>query len=132
RFERIDLVDDALELLEQAVVAAAEDAGEQAIEHGCTGWWIWMDAGRRPGRGVPQMKKGRRAPFLATGHCTWRRRQGVSSLFKACFRASRPQSHPRGPAACRHALQSDHAPRGKFPGRRWSPAARTAAGLPAY
>ena len=34
RFQRIDLLDDAVELLEQAFVAAAEDAGEQAVEHG--------------------------------------------------------------------------------------------------
>jgi hypothetical protein len=33
RFERVDLLDDAPELAEQAFVTAAEDAGKQAIEH---------------------------------------------------------------------------------------------------
>ena len=33
RLERVDLLDDAAELAQQALVTAAEDAGEQAIEH---------------------------------------------------------------------------------------------------
>src|SRR5690606_38786924 len=44
RFEGIDLGDDLAELSDDAFVAAAEDAGEQAIEHWMTGW---MDG--RPG-----------------------------------------------------------------------------------
>src|SRR3546814_5043290 len=67
RFERIDPGDDALELLEQAFVAAAEDAGEQAIEHGCSGWEAGFDAGtdtdQVAGFEFPKRKKSARRPF---------------------------------------------------------------------
>ena len=48
-FEGVDLVDELLKLFEQAFVAAAEDAGEQAIEH------VWLESvcrgsGPWPGR----------------------------------------------------------------------------------
>src|SRR5690606_41830409 len=39
RFQRVDFPDDAAELLEQALVTAAEDAGEQGIEHGSGNLW---------------------------------------------------------------------------------------------
>jgi len=45
RFEDVDLADDAAELLDETIVAAAEDAGEQAIEHVGTGKREW-EAGR--------------------------------------------------------------------------------------
>src|SRR5690606_31873728 len=38
RLERVDLLDDTAELLEQALVAAAGDAGKQTIEHCVSGW----------------------------------------------------------------------------------------------
>src|SRR3546814_9909508 len=46
------------------------------------GSWVLCGDGYGPGRWlrVPQTKKERQAPFLATRYCTWRRRQGVSSL----------------------------------------------------
>ena len=56
----VDLVDDLLELFEQAFVAAAEDAGEQAIEHVWSGIRLGRPGARAPG---PGNEKGRRAPF---------------------------------------------------------------------
>src|SRR5690606_30645237 len=54
RLEGVDLLDDAAELLEQALVAAAEDAGKQTIEHCVSGWRAGIS---------PETKKGARRPF---------------------------------------------------------------------
>src|SRR3546814_4607471 len=93
RFERIDPGDDALELFEQAFVAAAEDAGEQAIEHGCSGWEAGFDAGtdtdQVAGFEFPKRKKSARRPF-------WQRdivRGDAGRGYQACFRRPGRRSH---------------------------------------
>src|SRR5690606_20952991 len=69
RFEGVDLPDDRAELLDLAVVAAAEDAGEQAIEHWGTGDGDGGLAGA--GSGAPETKKGATgALFDGNAHCT--------------------------------------------------------------
>src|SRR5690606_16195658 len=56
RLEGVDLPDDPAQLLDEAVVAAAEDAGEQAIEHWGTGYSDGDLAGA--GSGAPATKQG--------------------------------------------------------------------------
>src|SRR3546814_13372285 len=116
-FERIDPGDDALELFEQAFVAAAEDAGEQAIEHGCSGWEAGFDAGtdtdQVAGFEFPKRKKSARRPF-------WQRdivRGDAGRGYQACFRRPGRRSHSGagldrrrrrasdGPATCRESVE---------------------------
>src|SRR3546814_8034677 len=69
RFERIDPGDAALELFEQAFVAAAEDAGEQAIEHGCSGWELGLMRGRIRTRSLASSSpNAKRAPGALFGN----------------------------------------------------------------
>src|SRR3546814_634617 len=75
RFERIDPGDDELELFEQAFVAAAEDAGEQAIEHGCSGWELGLMRGRIRTRSLASSSPNeKRAPGAIFGNAIdWKR-----------------------------------------------------------
>src|SRR5690606_14714750 len=69
RFESVALLDDAAELFDEAVVAAADDAGEQAVEHWGSGDCDGDRAGA--GMGAPAMKKGARGALLeANAPCT--------------------------------------------------------------
>src|SRR5690606_6035213 len=96
RFEGVDLPDDPAQLLEEAVVAAAEDAGEQAIEHWGTGN---CDGGRAGARsGAPAMKKGATgALFDGNAHCTVVAPGGDCKAVAAA-RAGRPAPTPALPA----------------------------------
>ena len=65
RFQQVDLLDDAGELLEQAFVAAAEDAGEQAVEHGAGNPVCGARATGAARKAIKQ--NGRQAPVLGVG-----------------------------------------------------------------
>src|SRR5690606_16827274 len=123
RLERVDLLDDTAELLEQALVAAAEDAGKQTIEHCVSGW--------RAGTG-PETKKGARRPFHGNfGLYRGGARLGINPPTGTCGgprrgRDPRPRSG-RGPRWS--GRWSRHGPPAgrRAPGRRRAPAARNCA-----
>src|SRR5690606_12369497 len=96
RLEGVDLLDDPAQLLEEAVVAAAEDAGEQAIEHlgtrTVTGAWPGAGNGRA---GNEKGRKG--ALFDGNAHCTVVAAGGDCKTVAAA-RAGRPAPTPALPA----------------------------------
>ena len=71
RFQRVDLADAALELLEQAFVATAEDAGEQTVDH--VGNRIGKERRARPAAWcpLPPPKRNRaQCALSATHYCS--------------------------------------------------------------
>jgi len=73
RLQRVDLVDDALQLLEQTLVATAEDTGKQFVDH--VGNRMGKER-RGPAVSRAENETGRKAPCLATPYCSLGRRPG--------------------------------------------------------